>query len=135
MPSDLPRARVGALGERTAVIYVTAFVVGGAITALAQFVTMRWPKVTPAHILVSLTVIGAILGAFGIYDSFIQFAGAGALIPVSGFGASITKGIMEETQRLGWEGLFTGAFEIVGLGLAAAIVFGFVIGLVARPRD
>lgn len=115
--------------------YLIAFLVGGAITALAQFVIMRWPRLTPAHILVGLTVLGAVLGAFGVYDSFIRWAGAGALIPVSGFGASITKGVLQETQRLGWEGLFTGAFEIVGLGLAAAVVFGFLIGLVARPRN
>lgn len=114
--------------------YVIAFVVAGAIAAASQWVLMRFPRVTPTHILVGLTTLGALLGAFGLYDGFIKWAGAGALIPVSGFGASITQGVLQEVQRLGWEGLFTGVFEIVGLGLAAAILFAFVAGLVAKPR-
>lgn len=114
--------------------YVIAFLVAGAITALCQWVIMRFPRLTPTHVLVALTTLGALLGAFGLYDEFIKWAGAGALIPVSGFGASITQGVLHEVQRLGWEGLFTGVFEIVGLGLAAAILFAFLAGLVARPR-
>lgn len=114
--------------------YVLAFVVGGAITAASQWVIMRFPRLTPAHILVGLTTLGALLGAFGIYDEFVKLTGAGGLIPVSGFGASITQGVLQEVQRLGWEGLFSGVFEIVGLGVAAAILFGFLAGLVARPR-
>lgn len=114
--------------------YVVAFLVCGSITAACQWVMMRFPKVTPAHILVGLTTLGALLGAFDLYDGFVKATGAGALIPVSGFGASITQGVLQEVKRLGWEGLFSGTFEIVGLGLAAAVLFGFFAGLVARPR-
>lgn len=114
--------------------YLIAFVVSGAITATVQWLFMRFPKLSAAHLLVGLTVLGALLGSFGIYDDFIKFAGAGALVPVSGFGASITQGVLNEVQRLGWTGLFSGVFEIVGLGIAAAIIFGFLAGLVAKPR-
>jgi len=103
------------------------------ICAASQLV-LEYTKLTPAHILVGLTVLGAILSGVGLYEPFIQFAGAGALIPVSGFGSSITTGMVAEVQRLGWEGLFTGAFEITGLGLTAAVVFGSIIAYLAKPK-
>lgn len=114
--------------------YVWAFVVGGLICAGVQLISMLAPKLTPAHLLVGLTVTGAALNTFGLYDRFVTFAGAGALIPVSGFGASITKGVLQELQKLGWEGIFTGTFEIVGLGIAAAVLFASAAALVAAPR-
>lgn len=114
--------------------YLIAFLVGGAICGLAQAVLDN-SKLTPAHVLVGLTVIGAILSGLGIYQPFIKFAGAGALIPVSGFGNAIATGMLQEVKRLGWEGLFTGAFEITGLGVTAAVVFGSVIALVSKPKD
>lgn len=114
--------------------YLIAFIVGGLICALAQII-LEYTKLTPAHVLVGFVVAGAILGGLGIYEPFYQFAGAGALIPVSGFGNAIAKGMLSEVEKLGWEGLFTGAFEITGLGLAAAIVFGSLIALIAKPRD
>lgn len=114
--------------------YVWAFVVGGLICAATQLVALLAPRLTPAHLLSGLTVIGAALNGFGLYDRLIKFAGAGALIPVSGFGASIAKGVMQELGKIGWEGLFTGTFEIVGLGIAAAVLFATTAALIASPR-
>ncbi|NLY10293.1 MAG: SpoVA/SpoVAEb family sporulation membrane protein [Firmicutes bacterium] len=110
-----------------------AFLVGGTICAIGQIV-LDTTKLTPAHVLVGFTITGAILNGLGIYEPFIQFAGAGALIPVSGFGSAIASGMLAEVKRLGWEGLFTGAFEITGLGVTAAVVFASIIALIAKPR-
>ncbi|NLM53618.1 MAG: SpoVA/SpoVAEb family sporulation membrane protein [Firmicutes bacterium] len=128
-PSKLNSGKRG-----VAVSYVIAFVTGGLICAAAQLV-LEYTNLTPAHVLVGLTVLGAILGGIGVYEPFLQVAGAGALVPVSGFGSSIAKGMLSEIKRLGWEGLFTGAFEITGLGLAAAVVFGSLVAVAAKPRD
>lgn len=114
--------------------YFWAFVVGGLICAAIQLIALWAPRLTPAHLLVGLTVTGALLNGFGLYDRLTKFAGAGALIPVSGFGASITKGVLQELNKMGWEGLFTGAFEIVGLGIAAAVLFATTAALIASPR-
>ena len=114
--------------------YVIAFLVGGLICALAQ-VILEYTSLTPAHVLVTFTVLGAVLSGIGVYEPFLNFAGAGALVPVSGFGSSITKGMLSEIKQLGWEGIFTGAFEITGLGLAAAVVFGSLMAIASRPRD
>jgi len=117
-----------------ALIYFWAFVVGGLICALVELIYIYVPRLTPGHILVGLTVTGAVLNGFGWYDALIKFAGAGALIPVSGFGASITRGVLQETQKLGWEGLFTGTLEFVGLGIAAGVLFSTLAALVAVPK-
>lgn len=111
-----------------------AFLVGGGISALCQIVHDH-TKLAAAHILVGLTLIGAILGGLGLYEPLVEFGGAGALIPVSGFGNSIVTGMLDETKRLGWIGLFTGAFGITGLGLASAIIFGSSIALLCHPKD
>ena len=113
--------------------FLIAFTVGGLICAGCQLI-LDTTKLKPAYVLVGLVVLGAILSGLEIYEPFQKFAGAGALIPVIGFGSSITKGMLGEIQRLGWEGLFTGAFEITGLGLAAAIVFSSLIALLFRPE-
>lgn len=113
--------------------YPIAFLVGGAICALGQLI-LDTTKCTNAHLLVGLVCLGAVLSGLGIYEPFQEFAGAGALIPVMGFGSSITKGMLSELERLGWEGLFTGAFEITGLGLAASIVFSSLFALLRKPH-
>lgn len=113
--------------------FLIAFAVGGIICALAQLILDTY-KCTNAHILVGLVVLGAVLNGLGIYEPFQEFAGAGALVPVLGFGSSITTGMLSEVKRLGWEGLFTGAFEITGLGLAAAIVFSSLFALLRKPH-
>ncbi len=113
--------------------YVIAFLVGGAICAIGQLI-IDTTKCSNAHLLVGLTSLGAILSGLGIYEPFQEFAGAGALVPVLGFGSSITKGMLSELERLGWEGLFTGAFEITGLGLAASIIFSSILALLRKPH-
>lgn len=116
-------------------IYFWAFVVGGAICAIVQFIAVKFPRLTPGHLLVGLTVTGAVVNGFGLYDKLVEFAGAGALLPVSGFGASITRGVIEETRRLGWEGLLTGTMELVGLGIAAGVIFSALAALVVAPKS
>lgn len=113
--------------------YVIAFLVGGAICAAGQAM-LDIAKIQPAHMLVLFVVIGAILSGFGVYDRLVQFAGAGALVPVSGFGHSIARGSLLEARRLGLIGLFTGAFEFTGLGVAIAVFFSALIALVASPK-
>ncbi|NLK07208.1 MAG: SpoVA/SpoVAEb family sporulation membrane protein [Firmicutes bacterium] len=113
--------------------YVKAFLVGGGICAVCQIIYDN-TKLTSAHILVGLAVLGAVLGGIGIYEPFVEWAGAGALIPVSGFGNSIVAGMLLEVKRLGWLGLFTGAFEVTGLGLASAIIFASGVALLFDPK-
>ena len=113
--------------------YLIAFFVGGAICALGQLV-LELTGWTPAQLLVILTIIGGVLGGLGLYQPFLEFAGAGALIPVSGFGSSVALGAISEAKRIGFMGL-TGTFEIVGLGLTAAVIFGFLMALVFNPKE
>lgn len=114
--------------------YLTAFLVGGAICALGQTL-LEYTKLTPAHVVVAFTVTGAVLAGLGLYEPLLRLAGGGALIPVSGFGNSVAAGIISEARRTGWIGLFTGAFELTGLGVTAAIVFGFLASLVSSPKN
>lgn len=114
--------------------YLIAFFVGGAICALGQLV-LELTGWMPAQLLVILTIIGGVLGGLGLYQPFLEFAGAGALIPVSGFGSSVALGAISEAKRIGFMGLFTGTFEIVGLGLTAAVIFGFLMALVFNPKE
>lgn len=114
--------------------FLIAFLVGGVICAVGQ-VIIDTTRCSNAHLLVGLVCLGAVLSGLGLYEPFQEFAGAGALVPVLGFGSSITKGMLSEVDRLGWEGLFTGAFEITGLGLAASIVFSSILALVTRPKE
>jgi len=113
--------------------YFLAFLVGGAICALGQ-VLLDTSKFSPPHMLVAFVVAGAILSGLGIYDKLVDFAGAGALIPVSGFGHSITRGSLMESERLAVVGLLTGALEFTGLGVTTAVFFGAVIALAANPK-
>jgi stage V sporulation protein AE len=114
--------------------YLIAFLIGGAICALGQIV-LEYTTWTPAVLLVVLTIIGGILGGLGLYQPLVDFAGAGALIPVSGFGSSVALGAISEAKRLGLVGLFTGPFEIVGLGTTAAVIFGFLMALFFTPKE
>ncbi|HHY98141.1 MAG TPA: SpoVA/SpoVAEb family sporulation membrane protein [Firmicutes bacterium] len=113
--------------------YILAFLIGGLICGLGQLILDN-TSLTPGHMLVIFTVAGAILGGLGLYEPLVRLAGAGALVPVSGFGASLVRGVILESQRLGWVGLLTGVFEFTGLGLAAAVFFGTIIALIFTPR-
>lgn len=118
--------------------FVWAFVIGGAICVIGQLL-MDVAKLTPAHTMSSLVVAGAILdgifiGDKSLYDRFIEFAGAGATVPITSFGNSLVHGALEELHKDGPVGILTGIFEITSAGISAAIIFSFLAALVAKPR-
>ncbi|MEW5922070.1 MAG: stage V sporulation protein AE [Bacillota bacterium] len=113
--------------------YFTAFLIGGLICVIGQLLFDLTPF-TPGHILSGFTVAGGILGGIGVYDSLIQFAGAGALLPISSFGNALAKGAMSEAARSGILGVLTGMFELTSTGITATILFGFFMAVVFKPR-
>lgn len=113
--------------------FIIAFVVGGAICVIGQLL-MDGLKLTPAHTMVTLVVTGSVLGGFGVYDQLIQFAGAGASVPISNFGNQLVKGALQEAETNGVVGVLTGIFEVTSAGISAAILFGFIASLLFRPK-
>lgn len=113
--------------------YIKAFVVGGAICVLGQILLDR-TKLTPAHILVSFLTAGVILGGLGIYEPIVKFGGAGATVPISGFGYSLAKGAIEGAKNKGLIGAFTGGIESTAGGIAAAIIFGYMMAVIFDPK-
>lgn len=111
-----------------------AFLVGGAICAIGQ-VLIDYTKLTPARILVSFVVAGVILGAVGVYEPLVEWAGAGATVPLTGFGYNLAKGVREAVQAKGLLGALTGGFNAASAGIEAAIVFGFLTAILSKPRD
>ena len=114
--------------------FVNAFWVGGAICVLCQILIDR-TKLTPARILVSLVVIGVILSGFGIYQPFVEFAGAGATVPLSGFGYTMAEGIKEAVAEKGLMGVLTGGVTAAAAGITAAVLFGYLFSLIAKRSD
>lgn len=114
-------------------LILKAFIVGGIICALGQ-VFLDNTKYTPAHLLVSLVVIGSVLTALGIYDKLVEFAGSGATVPVSNFGYILTKGVLAEAKRDGLLGLFKGVLEVGSAGVSASVIFGFLAAILFRPK-
>ncbi|MBR2831949.1 MAG: stage V sporulation protein AE [Oscillospiraceae bacterium] len=114
--------------------YVKAFVVGGALCAVGQILIDR-TNLTPARILTSYVVAGVVLGALGIYGPFADWAGAGASIPLTGFGNALAQGVKKAVAERGLIGAFTGGFTAAAGGLAAAVLFGLIAALLARPRE
>ena len=92
-------------------------------------------KLTPAHTLSLLVVVGAVLDGLGLYEPFIDFAGAGAYIPITSFGNSLTHGAMAEVEKHGWIGLLTGMFEVTSSGISSAILFGFIGALIFKSNS
>ncbi len=113
--------------------FLTAFWVGGLICVLGQLLFDLTPW-TPGHILTGYTVGGGVLGGVGLYDRLIDYAGAGALLPISSFGNALVKGAMSEAQRTGIMGVLTGMFELTSTGITAAIIFGFFMAVLFRPK-
>ncbi|WP_274365524.1 stage V sporulation protein AE [Paenibacillus thermotolerans] len=113
--------------------FVWAFLVGGAICVVGQLM-FDVLKLTPAHTMVTLVVIGAILDGVGLYDPLIEFAGAGATVPITSFGNQLTHGALTELGQTGWAGLFGGVYHYTSAGITAAIVFSFFAALLARPK-
>ena len=114
--------------------YLKAFLVGGALCIIGQLLIDK-TKLTPARILVSYVVIGVLLGAVGVYQKLIDFAGAGASVPLTGFGSLLAKGVKEGVQEKGFLGIFTGGLSAAAGGISAAIVFGWLAGLIFKPKD
>ena len=113
--------------------YFIAFVVGGAICVVGQLL-MDMFKLTPAHVMSTFVVAGAILDGFGLYDEFIEFAGAGATVPITSFGHSLLHGAMEHADKHGFIGIGMGIFELTSAGISAAILFAFIVAVIFKPK-
>ena len=114
--------------------YLKSFLIGGAICLVGQLLIDK-TKLTPARILVSYVVAGVILGAVGLYAPFAEFAGAGAAVPLTGFGNTLAKGIREAVDEQGFLGIFTGGLKATAGGITAAILAGLLAALLFRPKD
>ncbi|MDQ0233575.1 stage V sporulation protein AE [Metabacillus malikii] len=113
--------------------YVWAFVIGGAICIVGQILLDVF-KFTPAHVMSIFVVSGAILDGFGLYDKLIEFAGAGATVPITSFGHSLLHGAMHQAKEHGFIGIGIGIFELTSAGISAAILFAFIIALIFKPK-
>lgn len=114
--------------------YVKAFLVGGLFCLVGQILIDK-TKLTPARILVGYVVTGVILGALGLYQPIIDFAGAGASVPLTGFGATLAKGVKDAIGEQGPLGILTGGLKSTAGGITAAIVFGLLAGILFKPKD
>jgi stage V sporulation protein AE len=113
--------------------YLKAFVIGGILCVIAQII-MDNTKLTPAHILVIYVTSGVILTAVGIYEPIMKFAGAGASVPLTGFGYALCKGVFKGVDKNGLIGAFTGGLQATAGGIAAAIIFGYIMAVVSKPK-
>ncbi len=113
--------------------YVNAFWVGGLICALVQ-ILMEKTKMMPGRIMVLLVVSGTVLNLLGVYEPFLEFAGAGASVPLLGFGNTLMKGVKEALEEQGILGLFSGGFKAAAVGTSAALIFGYLASLVFKPK-
>ena len=114
-------------------IFLWAFIVGGLFCVIGQIMFDVF-KLTPAHTLTTLVIIGALLDGFGLYEPLIDFAGAGATVPITSFGNSLVHGAMEEASQHGIIGVLTGIFEVTSAGISAAIIFGVIAAFVFKPK-
>ena len=114
--------------------YLKAFVVGGAFCLIAQ-ILIDYTKLTPARILVSYVVIGVILGGIGLYEPLLDFAGAGASVPLTGFGNTLAKGVREAVDKEGFLGIVKGGLTATAGGITVAIFAGLLAGIVFKPKD
>ncbi|CEH29913.1 stage V sporulation protein AEB [Aneurinibacillus migulanus] len=110
-----------------------AFLVGGAICVIGQ-ILLDFVKLTPAHVMSILVASGAVLDGLGLYDPLIDFAGAGATVPITSFGHALYHGAWQEAEQNGLIGLITGIFEVPSAGISAAIAFSFFASLIFRPK-
>jgi len=114
--------------------YVKAFIVGGLLCVIGQILIDK-TKLTPARILVSYVVIGVFLGAVGVYKPLVDFAGAGATVPLTGFGYNLSKGVKEAVDAQGFLGILTGGLKACAGGIAAAIFSGLLVSIIFRAKD
>jgi stage V sporulation protein AE len=113
--------------------FIWAFVIGGAICVVGQ-IMFDVLKLSPAHTMTSLVVIGAIVDGIGWYDPFIEFAGAGASVPITSFGNALVHGALAELKTQGWIGIITGIFEVTSAGVSSAIIFSFLAAVIFKPK-
>lgn len=113
--------------------YIKTFLVGGIICAIVQIFIDK-TKLLPGRIMVGLVVIGSILGAIGIYQPFIDWAGAGASVPLLGFGNTLFKGVKEAVDSEGILGLFTGGFKASAVGISSALIFSYIASWIFDPK-
>lgn len=113
--------------------YLKAFFIGGLICALVQ-ILMEKTKMLPGRIMVLLVCSGAVLGAVGLYEPFQEFAGAGASVPLLGFGNLLWKGVREAVDENGFLGIFMGGFTSSAVGISAALIFGYLASLIFQPK-
>lgn len=114
--------------------YLKAFLVGGLLCLIGQILIDK-TKLTPARILVSYVVIGVILSAIGVYEPLVEFAGAGASVPLTGFGHLLAKGVKEAVQEKGFLGILTGGLKAAAGGITAAIFCGLLVSLIFKDKD
>ena len=114
--------------------FLKAFLVGGLLCAAGQILIDK-TKLTPARILVLYVVAGVLLGALGVYETLVDFAGAGATVPLTGFGYNLAKGVREAVAEEGFLGIFTGGFRAAAGGVTAAMIFGVLAALLFKPKD
>jgi stage V sporulation protein AE len=115
--------------------YVKAFVIGGGICVIGQLLMdMTSYRITPAHILVGFVTGGVVLSAIGVYQPLVDFAGAGATVPLPGFGHLLAQGAISGAREKGLLGAFSGGLEATAVGIAAAVIFGYLVAVVFTPK-
>ncbi|NIK78991.1 stage V sporulation protein AE [Paenibacillus castaneae] len=114
-------------------IFLWAFIIGGAICLFGQ-ICFDVFKLDPAHTMVLLVVAGAVADGLGLYEPLIEFAGAGASVPITSFGNALVHGALTELNKDGWIGIITGIFKVTSAGISAAIIFSFLASLMIKPK-
>ena len=115
-------------------IFLRAFIVGGILCAVGE-ILIDYTKLTPARILVTYVVAGVILGALGVYEPLVDYAGAGAAVPLTGFGNNLAKGVKEAVDRDGFAGILTGGMSAAAGGITSALIFGLFTALIFRSKE
>ena len=115
-------------------MYLKVFLVGGALCLIGELLVLL-TKLTPARILVCYIITGVLLSAVGLYQPLVDFAGAGATVPLTGFGHALCQGVKFSVQESGFIGAFTGGLSATAGGIAAAVFFGAIVGLVCKPHS
>lgn len=115
-------------------IFLKAFIIGGLICVIGQLL-IDLTKLTPAKILVSFVVLGVILGGLGIYEPLVDFAGAGATIPLTGFGNALAKGVKEAIQNDGAVGIITGGISACAAGVTIAVISGLIVAIICKSKE
>lgn len=114
-------------------IYLNAFLVAGTICLLGQLLVDVF-KLTPGHVTSYFVVVGALLDSFSLYDWLIDFAGAGALVPITSFGHSLLHGALAKAEEMGFFGIAMGMFDLTASGITSAIIFAFLVAVFFKPK-